>query len=148
MLTAWIPLQDSDEAGGTLLVIDGSHRWPESEHLRGFHDPDLGRLPERLGRPVPAPRALRLERGQVSFHHMRTLHASSPNAGPVERIALAVHLQDGANRYRPFTAADGRAVVLPHDRLCRRGPDGAPDYADPEVFPELWPGPRGRLDLG
>ena len=141
MLTAWVPLHDSDETNGTLCVIEGSHRWPESEHLRGFNDPDLDAIERHLGRPVPreAIVPMRLAKGQASFHHMRALHASAPNASAAPRFALAVHLQDGGNGYRPYAAADGTPVVLPHDQLCRRDARGLPDYTDPEIFPTLWP---------
>lgn len=140
MLTAWIPLHDSDANNGTLNVVDGSHRWPESDHVRGFNDPDLEQLARRLGREIPkqAIVPLRLRKGQVSFHHMRTLHASGPNTSASGRFAVAVHLQDDANHYRACSVSDGTPIVLPHDRLCRRGPDGLPDYADPAVFPTLW----------
>ena len=150
MLTAWIPLHDADEDNGTLYVVEGSHRWAESEHLRGFNDPDLGGLERRLGRPVPreAIVPMRLKKGQASFHHMRALHASAPNTSGAPRFAVAVHMQDGDNRYRPYAAADGRAVVLPHDELCRRGGDGRPDYTDPDIFPTLWPRVDGETDGG
>ncbi len=139
MLTAWVPLQDADADSGTLTVIDGSHRWPESEHVRDFNNPDLDQLASRLGRPIPpgARLPLQLRRGQVSFHHMRLLHASDVNRGPEPRYAVAVHLQDGDNGYRAFHAA-GVRIVLPHDRLCRAMPSGEPDYSDPRVFPVLW----------
>ncbi len=141
MLTAWIPLHDSNESNGTLYVVDGSHLWPQSEHVRGFNDPDLDHLAQRLGRKIPQQSIipLRLRKGQVSFHHMRTLHASGPNSSTGGRFAVAAHLQDCANRYRACSAADGTPIVLPHDRICRSGPDGLPDYADPATFPALWP---------
>lgn len=140
MLTAWIPFHDSDQECGALMVVDGSHRWPESEHLRGFNDGDLDHLEESLDRRVGPDSvvSLRVAKGQVSFHHMRTIHASAPNRATTARVAVAVHLQDGANRHRTFTDASGSPVVLPHDRLCRRGPDGSPDYSDPAVFPIIW----------
>lgn len=140
MLTAWIPLSDSSVANGTLYVVDGSHRWPESEHLRGFNDADLNSLEKRLGRSIPQSSIIpmQLKKGQFSFHHMRALHASAPNHASTERVALAVHLQDHENRYRPYTTPNGDAVVLPHDQLCRCGSNGLPDYADPDVFPVIW----------
>jgi len=154
MLTAWVPLQDADERNGTLYVVEGSHRWRESEHLRGFNDPDLEGLERRLGRAVPAEAIvpMRLRKGQASFHHMRALHSSSPNSSGAPRFAVAVHLQDGGNRYRACGAADGTPIVLPHDRLSRRDAEGRPDYADPEIFPTLWPvggaGARGAHGPG
>ena len=142
MLTVWIPLDDADEKSGALQVVDGSHRWPESEHVRGFNDFDLDNLGARIGRPVPPESVITMEvpKGAVSFHHMRLLHASPPVAAGRPRYAVAVHLQDGGNGHRPFVGPDGNEIVLPHDRLCRRDRAGFPDYADPEVFPVLWDG--------
>ena len=140
MLTAWIPLHDTSVANGTLFVVKGSHRWPESEHLRGFNDADLDSLEMRLQREVTEFQIVPvvMEKGQFSFHHMRSLHASAPNVALTPRVALAVHLQDAANSYRTYTTPTGEPVVLPHDQLCRRDESGLPDYADPQVFPTLW----------
>jgi hypothetical protein len=140
MLTAWIPLSDTSVANGTLYVVEGSHRWPESEHVRGFNDADLDGLEKRLGRSIPESLIVPMvmKKGQLSFHHMRALHASAPNIASKERVALAVHLQDHANAYRSYALPDGKPVVLPHDQLCRRNGDGLPDYSDPRVFPVIW----------
>lgn len=139
MLTAWIPFEDAGEENGTLQVVDSSHRWPESEHMRGFNDPDLGRIEERIGREIPKSliTPMRLRKGQVSFHHMRALHASAPNRAGAPRVALAIHVQDGGNCYRAYSSANGARVVLPHDQLCRRDAEGRPDYSDPDIFPQI-----------
>lgn len=141
MLTAWIPLHDAEEKNGTLYVVTGSHLWPESEHLRGFKDQDLEGLERQMGREIPKDliTPMRLKKGQVSFHHMRAIHASAPNRAPTPRFAVAVHMQDAANAYQPYTTPDGRPVVLPHDELSRREVDERPDYSDPVIFPQLWP---------
>ena len=140
MLTAWIPFEDSSMDNGTIMVVDGSHLWPESEHIRRFNEPDLSRLSEHMGRPVPESSIIPLElrKGQVSFHHMRSVHASAANRTSAPRLADAVHLQDGENTYRPTFDTTGNPIVLPHDRLCRKTDDGRPDYSDPDVFPLLW----------
>ncbi len=140
MLTAWIPLHDTSISQGTLFVVKGSHHWPESEHLRGFNDSDLDSIEKRLQREVPKSLIVPIvmEKGQFSFHHMRTLHASAPNVALTPRVALAVHLQDAANSYRAYSTPKGESVVLPHDLLCRQDENGLPDYTDPNVFPTLW----------
>jgi ectoine hydroxylase-related dioxygenase (phytanoyl-CoA dioxygenase family) len=139
MLTAWIPLQDTDSDSGTLMVIDGSHKWPESEHIRYFNDPDLDNLSTRIKREIPEESyiPLYLKKGQVSFHHMRLLHASGSNTSNIDRLALAVHLQDEENSYRE-AFSDGNLIIIPHDEICRRQSDGTPDYSDPQVFPTIW----------
>jgi ectoine hydroxylase-related dioxygenase (phytanoyl-CoA dioxygenase family) len=139
MLTAWIPLQDTNTNLGTLMVIDGSHKWPEVEHMRSFNNPDLHNLSDQIGRDIPeeAYIPIELEKGQVSFHHMRLLHASGSNRSNRDRLAVAVHVQDSDNRYHKIYA-DRKLVVLPHDEICRRQPNGDPDYTDQDVFPTLW----------
>ncbi len=138
MLTAWIPFHDCDEALGPITMIEGSHRWDETVGSLNFFDTDLGRQ-ERdisaLGREVrKVPMVLR--KGQCSFHHCRTIHGSLPNHGERPRRALALHMQDGANRYREHRMPDGKLAWHPNDELVGKR-DGLPDYADPRVCPVL-----------
>lgn len=142
MLTAWIPLHDCPEELGPLVVLDGSHRWSHKvdRSALSFHRTDmdvLARHIEDLGYEFK-PVVLEMKRGQFSLHHCRAIHGSYPNRGQAPRIALAVHLQDGDNSYRPATRADGRPVQLYNDTICRSTPDGLPDYHDDSVFPVLW----------
>ena len=141
LLTAWIPFHDVDEETGTLAVLDGSHRWPETEHVRFFNDADLDAVERRFaadGRTVTRV-PLRLRKGQVSFHHGWTLHASYPNTSARVRLALAAHLQDVDNRYQPAQTPDGRPIRMFDEQLCRVQPNGEPDFSDPDVFPTIWP---------
>ncbi len=140
LLTAWIPFHDCEEARGPLVVIDGSHRWSGLEHFRHFNRKDLATLAvqfwqeERLVRAIP----MELKKGQVSFHNCWTVHGSYPNRSSNPRLAFAVHLQDGDNRYRPFQNAQGQEVHIFDEQLCRKLPNGYPDFSDPNAFPVLW----------
>jgi ectoine hydroxylase-related dioxygenase (phytanoyl-CoA dioxygenase family) len=146
MLTVWIPLHDCDESIGTLVVLDGSHRWertPAVESLllgRTFLGTEQRELEARLeesGMPVKqVPQVLR--RGQVSFHHNMVLHASGPNVSDRPRIAVTVDLQDGDNRYRRLPEDQLERHSHSNDGLCRKQANGDPDYTDPAVFPMLW----------
>jgi ectoine hydroxylase-related dioxygenase (phytanoyl-CoA dioxygenase family) len=142
MLTAWIPFHDCPKEMGPLMVADGSHRWPELEHdrLREFRNTDLEGMEELLLRDHPgAPKvSMALEKGQLSFHNSLTLHASDFNLSDRPRLSLALHLQDGDNRYREHRNEKGELWRVVADRLCRAGPDGHPDYTDPKVCPVLW----------
>jgi hypothetical protein len=142
LLTAWIPFQDCPEEFGPLAVIDGSHKW--SHEIDGkklsFHSQDMklvGGLVEDAGHEFTC-KSLSMNRGQMSFHHSRTIHGSFPNRGNRPRIALALHMQDGSNRYKPCSRSDGRPVQLFNDRICRKDSNGLPDYSDEAVFPTLW----------
>ncbi len=142
MLTAWIPLHDCPAQLGPLVVLDGSHKWSHllERSALSFHRRDmegLARVVNDLGfefKPV----TIELKKGQFSLHHCRAIHGSYPNRSNRPRIALAVHLQDGSNRYRAAVHPDGRPVELFNDRICRRTPSGEPDYQDAAVFPRLW----------
>jgi ectoine hydroxylase-related dioxygenase (phytanoyl-CoA dioxygenase family) len=79
-----------------------------------------------------------LEKGQLSFHNALTLHASDINWSDRPRVSLALHLQDDANRYRPYRNECGELWKVVNDRLCRRESSGYPDYRDPDVCPVLW----------
>jgi hypothetical protein len=132
MLTAWVPLHDCPEEMGPLVVLDRS--------ILSFHSPDMEALQrhvEELGHAFK-PVTMELKRGQFSLHHCRAIHGSYPNRSDRPRIALAIHLQDGANSYRPATRPDGRPVQLYNDMICAKTASGVPDYRDSAVFPILW----------
>jgi hypothetical protein len=79
-----------------------------------------------------------MRRGQVSFHHCRTVHGSGPNHGDTPGRSLAIHLQTGDNRWRRHVDASGTTATHGNDGLVRAA-GGVPDYTDPRVCPQLWP---------
>ena len=141
MLTAWIPLDSYDAEMGGLMVIPGSHRWHGNGWMRTFNERDLAALGARIssGGEEIVPTPLMLQPGSVSFHHGATIHGSMPNRGGRPRVALTVHVQDGCNRHQSQLDCRNRPWVHINDLLCRKTPEGEPDYADPEVCPVLWP---------
>lgn len=142
MLTAWIPFRDCDESCGPIVVWDGSHQWSWSglQDTRFFNHQNHEEFEQRFlqeGRQIiKVPMALK--KGQMSFHHCWAVHGSYPNYSQSSRLAMAVHLQDDANYYQPFWTKTGEPVHICDDSLCRRLPNGDPDYSDPAVFPVLW----------
>jgi ectoine hydroxylase-related dioxygenase (phytanoyl-CoA dioxygenase family) len=151
MLTAFIPFHDCDEEMGTITMVDGSHRWEEigtdDSTSRHFAERDRGDL-ERMLEENAAHNGVEVHKtpmiipkGHMSFHHCRTYHGSGTNRSGRPRRAISLHLQDGANEYRPFRLSHGDLVTYNHDVLVRRLPDGRPDYADPQFCPVLWRSP-------
>lgn len=140
LLTAWIPFHDCDESIGPLAVLDGSHKWSDTQDMRFFKHQNLEDIEQKLhqeGRSlVKVP--MTLQKGQLSFHHCWTIHGSHPNFSNSSRLSIAVHLQDEANRYQPFWNKKGEQIHLFQDTWCRKLADGNPDYSDPAVFPALW----------
>jgi ectoine hydroxylase-related dioxygenase (phytanoyl-CoA dioxygenase family) len=139
MLTAWIPLTDCDESMGTLVVVDGSHRWAGNTELKMFHRHDRGAMEREASSPaesfVTVP--MKLRKGQVSFHHCRTIHGSGPNLSRGHRHSISVHFQDQSNCYRRIYNQQGDLIWHRNDLLCRQV-NGQPDYSDPDICPLLW----------
>lgn len=140
MLTAWIPFTDCPPEMGPLMVADGSHKWAGIEDLREFQNRDLAGVEDRImaGQGAVEKVSMALEKGQMSFHNALTLHASDLNRSDRPRVSLALHLQDGENRYRPFWNERGELWSVVNDRMCRKDVDGNPDYTDPAICPVLW----------
>ena len=90
VITAWIALDDVDEANGCLRYIDGSHKGPILPH-----EPIPGE-PYNL---VPPPELVDLQKeslglvrkGGVVFHHCQTLHTSHRNESDRWRRGYATH---------------------------------------------------------
>lgn len=137
MLTAWVPFHDITEDHGPVMFVPGSHRRDAGADL-DFYDQDLTALGRHSADGGPRPVSATLRRGQVSFHHCRTIHGSGPNTSGEPRRSLAVHLQPGDNHHVTAHRPDGGVAIHHNDRLTA-GPDGVPDYADPVVCPRLWP---------
>jgi ectoine hydroxylase-related dioxygenase (phytanoyl-CoA dioxygenase family) len=140
LLTAWIPFHDCDESIGPLVVLDGSHKWSNIEDTRFFNNPNLEDMEEKFrneGRKtVKVP--MTLKKGQISFHHCWTIHGSLPNYSNSTRLAFAAHLQDENNCYQPFWTKQGKKIQIADELMCRKLPNGNPDFSDPAVFPVLW----------
>jgi ectoine hydroxylase-related dioxygenase (phytanoyl-CoA dioxygenase family) len=139
MITAWIPFHDVDESTGSITFLVGSQRWSTNASELDFFNHDLDGLERRLrddGHAV-VKKAVTLKRGQVSFHHCRTVHGSGPNHGALPRRSIAIHMQTTDNRHQLARDRDGQVLEHPNDRLCRPV-NGAPDYTDPDLFPVLW----------
>ena len=120
--------------------MDESHKWNGTTALRTFKDQNLKELEKRFtdGRGGAKIVPINLKRGQVSFHNCLAIHGSDSNRSTLPRISLAIHMQDERNCYHRYLNDQGVAWQLPNDRMCRRSPDGMPDYSDPEIFPVLW----------
>jgi ectoine hydroxylase-related dioxygenase (phytanoyl-CoA dioxygenase family) len=133
MLTAWVGFHDVDEINGAVSFLPGSHKWDATG--LDFFSQDSAALDAALVAHGfdPTPVTPRMRRGQVSFHHCRTVHGSSANRSTAPRRSIAIHLQPTNNRWRP-------GATHPNDTLVRTDPaTNTPDYTDPTINPLLWP---------
>lgn len=140
LLTAWIPFHDCDEIQGSLIVLDKSHKWSNIQDSRYFNNHNLKEIEEKYrssGKEIVRV-PITLKKGQISFHHCWTIHGSLPNYSDSFRLAMAVHLQDGSNHYKPFSNKKGKEIHIADEFLCRKLANKYPDFSDPETFPLIW----------
>lgn len=111
-LTAWIPLQDVDEASGCMGYVPGSHL-EAVEYVDIFRTPGEGAalMAKRALEAVFAPACV----GDVIFHDGRTIHLAKPNrSGSTRRAYTAIYFADGCTRsskmWHPAVDRTGIAV--------------------------------------
>jgi ectoine hydroxylase-related dioxygenase (phytanoyl-CoA dioxygenase family) len=126
-VTAWIALDDADEANGCMKMVPGSHRWGNQieflESLKSFEAMPgefEGNKIDVKTSPVPA--------GHVHYHHALTWHGSPANTSNRPRRAIALHFMNEQTLYR------GRGEH-PMKRFVHV-PDNAPIRGD--AFPLVW----------
>jgi hypothetical protein len=102
LVTAWVALTDSGPDNAGMRVIPGSHRLGDLPH-RDTDDPDnvLSRG-ETVAIDVDERRAVlvTLRAGEMSLHHLRTLHASPPNPSDRPRVGYAIRYMAPSMRPR------------------------------------------------
>jgi ectoine hydroxylase-related dioxygenase (phytanoyl-CoA dioxygenase family) len=139
LLTVWIPLHDVQEEHGSLVMVDRSHKWSQTDHIRGFNHDNHDEIEQNFvqqGRKfhqIP----LALKKGQISFHSSSLVHGSYQNHSNIMRRAVVLNVQDGENRHQPYWN-NGKPIHHFLDRLCRKQANGLPDYTDPAIFPVIW----------
>jgi ectoine hydroxylase-related dioxygenase (phytanoyl-CoA dioxygenase family) len=88
-----------------------------TNELRTFKENNLEHLEAQFKETgatfVKIPMAL--QKGQVSFHHCRAIHGSDVNRGSFPRLSLAIHMQDGGNRFRVYRNEHGIPWPLVND---------------------------------
>jgi hypothetical protein len=135
MLTAWVAFHDVSPENGSVGFFDGSHTWDVSG--LDFFSQDLAGMEEAVRHQgfsidiVPTT----MKRGQVSFHHCRTVHGSGANRGSEPRRSIAIHLQPSTNAAR--VREDGTIDQHQNTTLTRQV-DGIPDFSDDSICPLLW----------
>ncbi len=139
MLTCWVPFHDVDETVGVVTFIPGSHRWDMPDGI-SFFEKDMAAQEDKLAQygqvRFVAPK---LDRGDVTFHHSRTVHGSRPNLSDRPRRSMAIHLQPGENHWVDSTQADGTPGYHRNDSLVGRDGNNVPDYSDGRICPRLFP---------
>jgi phytanoyl-CoA hydroxylase len=129
-VTAWVALDDVDEANGCMSMVPGSHLWGNQirflEALQSFDA-----MPPAFNDHPLAVKTCPVKRGQVHYHHSLTWHGSAANTSNRKRRAIALHYMPAATRY----VAAGKHVM----QSLISVKDGEPIRGD--SFPQVWPQP-------
>ena len=126
LVSAWVALEDADEANGCMSMARRSHAWGayrggtigDTENYAPDYDPTFlprGETVETVACPVKA--------GSVVFHHCLTWHGAPPNRTERPRPAIAVHYMPGDTRYTPHGKAhlvEKHIAVAPRRDAHRR----------------------------
>ena|SRR5208282_670804 len=91
-LTAWVALTESTIQNGNLRVIPGSQRAGRVAHTDTYARDNLLRRGETVEGLFDENSAvdILLRAGQMSLHHVDTIHGSSPNRSGADRVGVAI----------------------------------------------------------
>lgn len=90
-VTAWLALSEATLTTGCMLMEPGSHKSPVRDHEDTFGADNIltrGQTIQDVDTDAVVP--IVLQPGQMSLHHVRTVHASAPNRGTDRRIGVAM----------------------------------------------------------
>jgi non-haem Fe2+, alpha-ketoglutarate-dependent halogenase len=115
LVTAWVALTDSSAENAAMRVLPGTHRLGLLPHRETFAEHNRASRGETVELEVDERQAVTvtLAAGEMSLHHLFTVHGSPPNAAPRRRIGYAI-------RYMPPAV---RPVAGPASALLVRGED-------------------------
>lgn len=126
-VSAWVALDDVDEANGCMSMVPGSHRWGNHmdflRTLQSFTD-----IPAEFDGHAATVRPCPVRRGEVHYHHALTWHGSPANTSDRPRRAIALHYMTEETRF----VASGSHVMKQFVDLA----DGQPMQG--EHFPVVW----------
>ena len=92
VVTAWIALSPSTTESGCMKMLPGSHRQQQLKHHDTGHAENLLTRGQEVAIDVDECEAalIPLQSGEISLHHILTVHASEPNRADDRRIGVAV----------------------------------------------------------
>lgn len=126
-VTAWVALDDVDEANGCMSMVPGSHRWGNAieflHTLKAFDD-----MPKEWNGHRIEVRRCPVRAGEVHYHHALTWHGSHANTSDRPRRAVALHFMTDQTRY----VASGQHVMKPYVEVANG------EVMRGECFPVVW----------
>lgn len=92
VVTAWIALSPATRVSGCMKMLPGSQRFDQLPHHDTLAKDNLLTRGQEIDVAVDDAdaRYIELQPGEVSLHHVRTVHASAPNRSDDRRIGVAI----------------------------------------------------------
>jgi len=92
VVTAWVALTHSNESNGAMSVVPGTHLIDQVPHRDTFDNNNLLTRGQEIAVDMDTSSAVRLDLkpGEISLHHVRTVHGSPPNLSDGRRIGYAI----------------------------------------------------------
>ena len=92
VVTAWVALSPATRASGCMKMLPGSHTCEQIPHRDTLAEHNLLTRGQELAVEVDDAkgRYVELAPGEISLHHVRTVHASEPNSSDDRRIGVAL----------------------------------------------------------
>jgi len=115
--TAWVALTPSNAANGAMAMLPGSHKFDQMPHRDTFHRHNLLTRGQEIAVEVDEAQTvlLNLRPGEMSLHHVRTVHGSAPNPSLDRRIGFAIRYIP--TRLRQLEGEDSATLVRGEDRF-------------------------------
>ena len=133
--TAWVALTASNVENGAMAMIPGSHKFDQMPHRDTFHRHNLLTRGQEIAVEVDEAQTvlLNLRPGEMSLHHVRTVHGSAPNPSLDRRIGFAIRYIP--TRLRQLEGEDSATLVRGEDRFHHFEHEPRPKIdMDPELL--------------
>ena len=90
--TAWVALSDASTETGPMNFLPGSHQESLYRHTNTFAENNLLSRGQEIDRTIDLDlcKLAPLKAGQMSLHHIRTIHSSGPNKSQDRRIGMVL----------------------------------------------------------
>jgi len=113
VVTAWVALSPATLESGCMKMVPGTHTWEQIPHDDTLADENLLTRGQEIAVDVKEEDAIAmpLQPGEISIHHIRTVHGSRPNTSNERHIGYAIR----------YISPDVEQINAPDDSalLCR-----------------------------
>lgn len=136
VVTAWVALTPSTAENGAMAVIPGSHTIDQMPHRDTFDRHNLLSRGQEVAVEVDEAQQvlLTLRPGEMSLHHVRLVHGSSPNPSEERRIGYAIRYIPTS--LRQLEGEDSATLVRGTDRFGHFAPEPRPETDMPAAIVE------------